>query len=84
MENTEISPFLQRLIDEFKELKEKAWKLHNALYQDNNGYSQNLEFKEKVGIKQWDLMNLQLNCMNSYLYALGFRLADFNIDINEL
>ncbi len=75
--------FEDRLKKEFIELKEKAWKLHDSLYIVNEN-NINEVFKEKVGQKQHDLLLLQLNCMNSYLYTLGLRLENLDINFRSL
>lgn len=68
-----------RLRKEFKELKDKAWKLHDFISSLSHS-----ELVVKVGADQADLLKAQLNAMNVYLYILGFRLTNLNIDVDNL
>jgi hypothetical protein len=65
--------FEDRLVKEFNELKEKAWKLHDFTNSDKF----TTIVKEK---RQRELLIAQLNAMNVYLYILGFRMEDLKID----
>ncbi len=71
--------FEDRLRKEFKELKDKAWKLHDFISSLSHS-----ELVVKVGADQADLLKAQLNAMNVYLYILGFRLTNLNIDVDNL
>ena len=69
-ENKE-SNFMDRLLGEYNELKEKTKSLQDFLYNKSN--------KEKAGQTQWELLNEQFICMTKYLNILQERLTDLNI-----
>lgn len=71
--NKQGETFEDRLVKEFNELKDKAWKLHD--------FTESNKFTTVVSdVRQRDLLLAQLNTMNSYLFILGFRLQDLGVD----
>lgn len=62
--------FLERLINEEKELGEKIVALNKGLQSDG--------FAEKVGDYQFELLNLQHGAMITYRRVLNMRIKDLN------
>ena len=63
--------FLERLINEEKELGEKIVGLNKGLYSDG--------FAEKVGDLQFELLNLQHGAMITYRRVLIIRIKDLTL-----
>lgn len=71
----EVDAFLERLINEEKELGEKIVALNKALFSDR--------FSEKVGDYQFDLLNFQHVAMITYRRVLIMRIFDLKYKQNE-
>ena len=67
-EKIKQNPFLERLVNEEKELGEKIVGLNKGLMSDG--------FSEKVGMFQFELLNLQHSTMLSYRRILNIRIND--------
>lgn len=68
-------PFLERLIKEQSELKERITKLNNALSKDG--------FREKVGEFQFNCMSKQLPLMEEYFSILTSRINSIGIEASN-
>lgn len=70
-----MEDFKKRMLDEYKELRDRFYKLDKALSTEG--------FSEKVGPFQYNMMILQYHGMASYMSALKLRLDDLNIKVDE-
>ena len=70
-----MEDFKKRMLDEYKELKDRFYKLDKALSTEG--------FSEKVGPFQYNMMILQYHGMASYMSALKLRLDDLNVKVDE-
>lgn len=70
-----MEDFKKRMLDEYKELRDRFLKLDKALSSEG--------FAEKVGPFQYNMMILQYHGMASYMSALKLRLDDLNIKVDE-
>lgn len=70
-----MEDFKKRILDEYKELRDRFYKLDKALSTEG--------FSEKVGPFQYNMMILQYHGMASYMSALKLRLDDLNIKVDE-
>ncbi len=66
-----MEDYQKRLLDEYNELKERMSKLADVLNDD--------EISEKVGYRQYKLMDKQLYGMEAYFVALEERLVDMGL-----
>ncbi len=66
-----MEDYQKRLLDEYNELKERMSKLADVLNDD--------EISEKVGYRQYKLMDKQLYGMEEYFVALEERLVDMGL-----
>ena len=71
-----MEPWKERMVQEYKELKERYTKLHKMLVKYDAG---KLEFEPKCPI---DLLREQAGAMGKYLYILEVRAVIENVELN--